>query len=52
MAKWTVYGSFGVTWLTCFGFLVKAESPAEWFTVSLLLVLTPLIYVPMLEELE
>lgn len=47
---WFVRACFGVTWLTCFGFLAAAETPAEWFSVSVALVLVPLLYIPMLED--
>lgn len=48
---WFVGACFGVTWLTCLGFLAQAQTPGEWFSVSVALVLVPLVYVPMLEEL-
>lgn len=52
LAKWIVRLSFTATWVTAWFFLFAAETPAQWLVVSLELILTPLVMVPMLEEAE
>jgi hypothetical protein len=50
MSKWIIRASFAATWAACWLFLLAAESPAEWFFTSLFLIATPLVFVPLLEE--
>ena len=52
MSKWIIRVSFTATWTACWPFLIAAESPVEWFVTSLFLIVTPLVYIPMLEAVE
>jgi hypothetical protein len=52
VSKWIIRASFAATWIACWLFLLAAESPVEWFLTSLFLIVTPLVFVPMLEAVE
>jgi hypothetical protein len=52
LVRWIVRLSFTAAWVTAWFFLFAAESVGEWFTVSLLIILVPLVMVPMVEAAE